>query len=164
MPPGAIGFVIDSVALPLPADLAAGEYVVEVDVSADEGRTSGAETVVTIEGTPQLLRQLLGRNVVLQALDSGLPLVDERDLGRPGVLSRALLEELARTADAAEQALPVVESGRFEGFGGGRLFLESTERDIQDFVTFLLRQGTVDASFTFVDAYAQWALDGAPAE
>jgi tetratricopeptide (TPR) repeat protein len=164
VPQGAIGFVIDDVPLPLPPTLAAGSYRIELSVLANEGRAAIADAEVTIEGAPELLRQLLGRNVVLQELESGLPLVDERDLVRPEVLTQALLAELARTADAAEGALPVIESGRFEGQGGGQLFRESIASDIEDFVTFLLRQGTAEASFTFVDAYAQWALEGAPSE
>ena len=164
VPPGAIGYVIDNIALPLPATLAAGSYHVEVVVRADETRETSTETVIAVEGAPELLRQLLGRNIVMQALETGLPLFDERDLARPELLAQLLIDELQATADAADQALPVVESGRFEGMGGGEMFRSSTDRDVEDFVSYLLAQGTGDSDFTFVDAYAQWALDGAPPE
>ena len=32
----------------------------------------------------------------------------------------------------------------------------------EDFLDYLLASGSRDARFAFVDAYAQWAIDGAP--
>ncbi len=164
VPTGAIGFVIDDASVALPEGLSPGTYRLDVTVAADAGRASTETILLAVDGRPELLRQLLGRNIVMQALDAGRSLYDERDLSRPGVLADRLVGELQGAANAAEEALPVVEGGRFEGLSGGELFLQSGVGEIEDFLHFLLAQGTSDITFTFVDAYAQWALDGGPQE
>lgn len=162
VPPGAVGYVVDSVAIALPNDLAAGAY--RIDVRAVGGEEQSAETSINFEvaGEPQALRQLLGRNLTMTSLRSGQPLYGVSDLGRAGQLVDVLIEELRYAADAAEEALPTVEVGRFQGMSGGELFRSSTSQDVEDFLDYVLASGSRDVRFAFVDAYAQWALDGAP--
>jgi hypothetical protein len=45
---------------------------------------------------------------------------------------------------------------------GGELFRKSTESDVSDFLEYLLASGARDTSFIFAEAYAQWAIEGAP--
>lgn len=165
LPRNAIGFVVDTLGVDLPRELAAGSYLLEIAVEASEGRTARAELDVEVAGAPLYTRQLISRNVVMRAFGSDAPLYAARDLGRSdSALLESLLQELRATAAAAEAALPPITGGRFAGLSGGELFLRSSREDVADFLNFLLASGTRDASFSFVDAYAQWALDGAPSE
>lgn len=163
IPAGAVGFVVDSVELALPLDLAAGEYSVAVEVTGDEGQAVAASTLLVVDGAPDLLRRLVGRSLVMTGFESGRPLYSAADLGAHGLMA-TLLEELHSTADLAEQALPTVVDGRFAGSTGGQVFRDSSEQDIADFLDYVLASEARDSSFSFVDAYAQWALDGAPSE
>ncbi len=162
VPPGAVGFVVDDVALALPQDLASGSYQVDVSAVGGEGQTAETSVTFEVDGEPQALRQLIGRNLTMTDLRSGQPLYTVGDLSRAGQLIEVLMAELRYAADAAEEALPTVETGRFQGMSGGELFTSSTAQDVQDFLDYVLASGSRDARFAFVDAYAQWALDGAP--
>ncbi|MEJ2287700.1 MAG: hypothetical protein P8Y02_03465, partial [Deinococcales bacterium] len=119
---------------------------------------------VQVAGSPVLLRQLLGRGITMTSLDTGASLYGQGDLEHPGALPQVLVQELRATADQAEQALPKATSGRFQGLSGSQVFQQSTARDVTDFLQYLLASGAHDTSFTFVDAYAQWVLDGTPAK
>src|SRR5690606_32305895 len=138
---GAVGYVVDSVAIALPNDLAAGAY--RIDVRAVGGEEQSVETSMNFEvaGEPQALRQLLGRNLTMTSLRSGQPLYGVSDLGRAGQLVDVLIEELRYAADAAEEALPTVEVGRFQGMSGGELFRSSTSQDVEDFLDYVLASG-----------------------
>ena len=163
IPRNAVGYVVDEIGFDLPRDLPAGAYRLEVLAEGSEERRAELQLEFEVTGSPSLQRQLLARGVVMQALESGQPLYSSRNLNQPDEdLLAALLDELERTATAAEEALPEIEAGRFEGLSGGELFTQSSAGDLRDFLEYLLAQGTEQASFTFVDAYAQWALDGAP--
>lgn len=163
VPRNAIGYVVDQLAFDLPPTLAAGEYRLSVEASASEDRLASLELPLTVTGEPERLRQLLGRDVAMLALETGRPLYSSRDLGRgDAALIETLLTELQRSAAAAEEALPVAEQGRFAGMSGGEVFQKSSAQDVEDFLAYLLVQGTEQVGFTFVDAYAQWALEGAP--
>jgi len=163
IPRNAIGYIVNSIGVDLPTDVAAGSYQLQVTAQASEDRVAKATLEVEVAGQPELVRQLVGRDIRMVDLASGSPLYSEADLSRSDdVLVAELVAELRNSASAAEEALPEVASGRFEGFSGGDLFRESSEEDVQDFLSYLLSQGTGDATFGFVDAYAQWALDGAP--
>jgi tetratricopeptide (TPR) repeat protein len=164
VPQGAIGFVVDDIELRLPAHLAAGAYRLDVSVDAGDGRSTAGSVMFEVQGEPQLLRQLLGRNLLMQALDTGVRLYGPDDLPRPELLTSVLLDELHSSADAAEEALPAVEAGRFGGMTGGELFRSSTAEDVTDFLEYLLASGAHDTSFIFAEAYAQWAIEGAPVE
>ena len=164
VPRNAIGLVIDYFGLDLPAVLEAGTYRLRIVAGASEGRLAEAEVELPIEGGAELLRQLIGRGIVMEGLQTGAPLYGPRDLARAELLLQVLVQELRGAVEAAEEALPEIESGRFEGLSGGELFGQSTVEDVGDFLRFLLAQPTRDATFTFVDAFAQWALDGAPLE
>ncbi|MEX2540827.1 MAG: tetratricopeptide repeat protein [Trueperaceae bacterium] len=164
VPRAAVAFVVNDMELALPRDLQAGPYRLTVVVRADEGRDASATVMFEVAGQPQLLRQLLGRNLQMQALDTGVRLYGPEDLARPQLLTDLLLAELQSSADAAEQALPAVEAGRFAGMTGGELFRSSTGSDVNSFLEYLLASGARDASFIFAEAYAQWALEGAPDE
>lgn len=163
VPAGAVGFVVDVVELTLPLDLAAGDYFVTVAVQGDEGQLVTAGTGLTVAGGPDLLRRLVGRSLVMTAFESGRPLYSVADLGGERLMA-TLVQELRDTADLAEQALPAVETGRFAGLSGGELFRDSSEQDVEDFLSYVLASEARDSRFSFVDAYAQWALDGAPSE
>ncbi|HEX7039671.1 MAG TPA: tetratricopeptide repeat protein [Trueperaceae bacterium] len=162
VPPGAVGFVVDGVALALPQDLAEGTYQIEVSAVGGEGQVAETSVELEVAGEPQALRQLIGRNLTMTDLRSGQPLYSVSDLSRAGQLVEVLVAELRYAADAAEEALPTVETGRFQGMSGGELFRSSTAEDVEAFLAYVLASGSRDARFAFVDAYAQWALDGAP--
>lgn len=163
IPSGAVGFLVDAVELALPLDLAAGEYSVTVEVQGAEGQLVSARAGLTVAGGPDLLRRLVGRSLVMTAFESGRPLYSVADLGGQR-LTATLVQELQGTADLAEQALPTVEAGRFAGMTGGQVFRDSSEQDVVDFLAYVLASEARDSRFSFVDAYAQWALDGAPSE
>lgn len=162
VPQGAIGYVIDNLGVELPEDLQAGNYQAVVTVKASEDREASVMVGFQVTGEPELIRRLLGRKIVLQELQSGTPLYDQQDLARPDTLLDRLVRELRANVSAAEEALPSVTEGPFAGLSGGQLFSDSTTDDVRNFLEFLLQQDTNDVSMTFVDAYAQWALDGAP--
>lgn len=165
IPSNAVAIDITDIGVDLPRDLSAGSYQLIVNVTADPERRTRFDLAFEVNDEPVLLRQLLSRNVMLRTLDTGQALYRRDDLSRSdpdGMLIEVLLQELQDTADTAEEVLPVVTRGRFEGQDGGELFRESSEQDVRDFLTYLLRQGAAsDADVNFVDAYAQWALDGA---
>jgi len=162
VPQGAVGYVVDGLAIGLPNDLAPGDYQIDVFVEGGEGQGAETSRQFEVAGEPQALRQLLGRNLLMTGLRSGQPLYSVADLARADQLVEVLINELRFAADAAEGALPRVDQGRFEGKSGGELFRESTAEDVEDFLDFVLASGSRDVRFAFVDAYAQWALDGAP--
>lgn len=162
IPRNAIGYVIDLLYIDVPSDLADGNYVIELLVTASEDRQAGAEIEIELLGQASLLRQLISRSITMTDIANASPLYASEDLARADTyLIDILLQELSATADLAEEALPIVETGRFEGLSGAALFNSSTEQDIRDFLQLLLSNTTGDSSFTFVDAYAQWALEGA---
>ncbi len=163
VPRGAVGFVIDTLGVDLPDDAAAGTYALDVEVNGIDGTHVQDATTFEVGGLPEPLRQLLSRGVVMTSLITSAPLYSVKDLGRPESLVTTLLAELSSGAAAAEQALPTVESGRFAGLTGQALFESSTAEDVQDYLAYLLAGGVSDYRFVFVDGYAQWALDGAPA-
>jgi len=134
----------------------------KVNAWGGEGQEAEATVAFDVAGEPQALRQLVGRNLTMTGLRSGQPLYVPADVARADQLVDTLLAELRFAADAAEEALPTVEVGRFQGMSGGELFTEATAQDVEDFLEYLLMSGSRDARFAFVDAYAQWALDGAP--
>ena len=154
--------MVDALELTLPADLASGAYLVVVEADGGEEQRVELTTELSVEGEPELLRRLIGRGLVMTSFQSGAPLYSAQDLAAPDQLTAVMLDELAASATAAEEALPVVEQGRFEGLGGGELFTTSTASDVIDFIEYMLASGSRNARFVFVDAYAQWALDGAP--
>lgn len=162
IPAGAIGYVVDELEVWLPEDLEAGAYTMRVEVSASEGRSADGSVMFEVRGEPQLIRQLLGRNLLMQGLQTGMRLYGPEDLNRPTELPSLLLGELEVSAGAAEQALPEVDQGRFSGMSGGEVFRNSTADDVSDFLQYLLASGASDTTFIFAEAYAQWALEGAP--
>jgi len=164
VPSGAVGYVIDSLGIDVPEDAAAGTYTLAVAVDGIDGTHVEGSTTLEVEGLPDALRRLLSRGVVMTSLSTSAPLFSARDLAAPERLVPGLLEELASGADAAEAALPTVERGRFAGLTGGELFRTSTAEDVQDYLAYVIASGVSDYRFVFVDGYAQWALDGAPAQ
>lgn len=162
VPANAIGFVVDEVTVELPRDLQPGDYALEVRVGAPEQEVR-ASTELLVEGEPQPLRRLAGRGVRLTPLQGGSPLFEPGDVARPEAVVERLVEALRTSASAAEEALPAVEEGRFAGLTGGAVFAESDASDVRDFLAHLATQEVSDTRLTFVDAYAQWAVDGAPA-
>ncbi len=162
VPTGAIGLVVDALRLELPADLPAGTYTLDVAAEGD-GVSATATTTFEVAGEPDPFRGLIGRGLVLTALDTGQALVTERDLsaGRAGLVDR-LVGELQRAAPTAAEVLPPIETGRFAGSTGGEAFAESGPEEVLAFLRYLLDSGARSTSFAFVDAYAQWVVEGAP--
>lgn len=161
LPAGAVAYVIDGLELLLPDDLPAGDYLLRYSATANDEQSVAGERIVTVAGEPQPLRGLLGRGLVMTALESGSPLYTSRMLETPETLVGVLLGELSSSADAAEQALPRIEMGSFAGLSGGEAFRAATQADVDRFLDHLLASGARDSRFVFVDAFAQWMLDGA---
>ncbi len=163
LPRDAVAVQIDDVGLDLPTTLAPGAYTLEVAVTAEGDRRATLSLPFDLEGEPSFLRGLLSRDITLRNLDN-LPLYARRDLSVPDAdaeLVSALVTALRNSADDAEEVLPTPAAGRFEGVSGGEIFNMSTDTDVQDFLTYLLASTTGSADLTFVDAYAQWALENA---
>ncbi len=161
VPMGAIGFVVQVARLELPEQLPSGRYALAVRAGGD-GLEAEAVRTLEVAGSADELRRLIGRDVDLLALETERLLFTPRDLAQPEVLVDRLLRELRSVADVAEEVLPVPESGRFAGLSGGEVFDASSEDDVLDFIAYVLDEGAADTSFTFVDGYAEWALQGAP--
>jgi tetratricopeptide (TPR) repeat protein len=164
IPRNAIGYVVRNLTLEIPREAAPGTYTVEISASATGERVALSVLELSVEGEPSFIRQLVSRNIVMTSLQTEAELYSSEELLPDSQLFTSLLGELQGAAEAAEEALPAVESGRFEGQSGGELFTNSTEQDVRDFLGFVLNTGTADSVFSFVDGYAQWALDGAPTE
>jgi tetratricopeptide (TPR) repeat protein len=164
IPRNAIGYVVKTLSLEIPADTTPGTYTVEITASASDDRAAVSTLELPVEGEPSLIRQLVSRNITMTALETEAELYSAQTFEPDNQLIDELLVELQSSADAAEEALPTVDTGRFEGKSGGELFNTTTAQDIRDFLSFILISGTEDSTFSFVDGYAQWALQGAPTE
>ena len=165
LPQAAIGFVVDTLGVTLPSTLAQGRYDLVITALASSNREATYIEAIDVSGSSSYLRQLLSRDIVMLELGSDVPFFTESDLSRTDeVVISTLVSELQATADAAKEALPMIEEGRFAGQDGGEVFAGSTEEDVRVFLGFLLSGNTSDATFHFVDAYAQWAVDGGAAE
>jgi tetratricopeptide (TPR) repeat protein len=164
IPRNAIGYVVKTLALDIPADAAPGSYTVELTARASDDRTATQVLELAVEGEATLVRQLVSRNITMTALQTDTELYAPDTVTPDNQLIDVLLSELQSSADAAEEALPVVDTGRFEGQSGGELFRNATAQDIREFLVFLLISGAEDSTLSFVDSYAQWALQGAPVE
>ena len=159
VPEGAIGYVVDTLRIEVPQGLINGTYTLEISVTAPGDLEARTEREIEVSGEAIVTRQLIGRGVELRSLEGDI-LTGAADLGGANRLVAQLVQELQDTADAAEEALPSASGGRFDGLSGGEIFRASSEDDVRDFLAFLVEQGVRDATLTFVDAYAQWALDG----
>ena len=165
IPGDAVALQVDDIGFSLPPELAPGRYGLEVTLNASRERQASTTLPLEIEGEALFVRQLVSQGVLLRSFSSNTPLYDERNLALSNEqLAQRLLAELSENAEAAEEALPEVTTGRFEGLSGVALFNQSNAEDIRDFLTFLLAQPGGEGEFrvNFVDAYAQWALEGAP--
>lgn len=163
LPPDTVGFVIDGLVFELPADVPLGELSFEVRVSASEDRSVSVAVPVSVGSFEDPLRPLIGWRVNMDSLITGTSLYGRNDLGRWDEVLAAFYEELEFTQEAAEDVMPLVDSGRFAGMDGGEVFRATTESDLLDFILWIARADTQGARFAFAEAYAQWALDGAPA-
>lgn len=164
IPGNAVALQIDDIGFTLPPNLEPGAYDLEVILSASRERRTSTTLPLEVTGEPSFARQLISQGVTLRGLASNRALYDERNLSLDNdALTQRLLTELSSNAEAAQDALPEVTTGRFEGLGGAELFNQSSVQDVRDFLTFLLaQQSEGELSVSFVDAYAQWALEGAP--
>lgn len=162
VPGQAIGYVIEELRFELPLGLEPGRYRLDVTVEGSSDQRAEADVTLEIAGEPGVLRRLVGRGVVLTSLATGRPLFGAADVTRTKAVTALLVEELRQAAEAAEGALPEITEGRFAGMGGGEAFERSDAGDVRDFLRFLADEGVADVSLTFVDAYAQWLMDGAP--
>jgi len=163
VPENAIGYVVQEARIDVPIDAAPGTYLLEVRVDGIEGTSVLAETSLDVAGEPEPLRQLVGRNVTLTSLTGSRPLFGADDVTTPTTVLNLMIAELRAAREAAEANLPVTETGRFAGLSGGVVFDQSDETDVRDFLAYLAADGVEDLRIAFVDAYAQWVVDGAPA-
>ena len=161
VPMGAIGFVVEVARVELPLDLAAGSYLVVARAAGDGLEAEGVREV-EVGGVDELVRRLIGRDIGLLAFETEQALLAPRDLSQPDVVIARLLAEVRAAAPIAEEVLPVADSGRFEGLGGGAAFDATDADDVRDFLRYVLAEGAADTSFTFVDGYAEWILSGTP--
>lgn len=163
LPPGTVALELDSVSLELPRTLRPGRYGLELRARA-RGREALRRVPLTVAAPPApLVRQLLGRGIILRELQSAQPLYpqDAAQATTDQTFIATLLGELEQNATAAAETLPEITQGRFAGQSGEALFASSGPQDIRDFLAFLLaRAAGTDASFA--DLYANWALEGAP--
>jgi len=164
LPPDTVGFVIDGFTLELPLDMEPGDYLLSVTVTASEDRRVTSELPVTVTSQTDPLRQVFGYGITLQSVETGGPLFDRSYLGRWPQSLAVLQQELNLAQAAADEVLPNIESGRFEGLSGGAAFSASTEADLRDFINYIAHPDLQGASFVFVDTYAQWVLEGTPAD
>ena len=165
IPGDAVALQIDDIGFSLPKGLAPGRYGLEITLSASRERQTSVALPLEVEGEALFVRQLVSQGVLLRSFSSNTSLYDERNLALSNEqLTQRLLAELSENAGAAEEALPEIATGRFEGLSGASLFNQSDAEDIRNFLTFLLAQPSGEGEFrvNFVDAYAQWALEGAP--
>ena len=162
IPGNAVALQIDDIGFTLPTRLEPGRYALEVILSASRERRTSTTLPLEVTGEPSFARQLISRGIALRGLASNRPLYNDNLALGNDVLTQRLLGELRDNAEAARDALPEISTGRFEGLSGDALFSQSDAQDVRDFLTFLLAQGGDELSVSFVDAYAQWALEGAP--
>lgn len=162
-PAGAVGYVVDFIEFELPPDLPAATYALTVEASAGEELADTITTDVEVRGEPSPLRQLLARNVVMTGLEVELPLYSQNDLNNLERVIGRMLQELEEAAPVAEEALEPIVRGRFAGMSGSELFLSATADDVEEFLVYVAATRVRNSGFTFVDGYAQWAIDGAPA-
>ena len=163
LPQGAVAVQIDDVGLDLPSTLTPGDYTLEVAVTAEGDRRAALSLPFELTGEPSFVRGLLSRDISLRSLENEL-FYSRVDLDAPdpdAALVGALVAALRENAEAAEEVLPTPAAGRFEGLGGGEVFSTSSEADVRDFLSYLLESTTGGADLTFVDVYAQWALENA---
>ena len=164
LPQDTVGFVVDGFTLPLPRDLAAGDYRLVVTVSASEGREAASETAISVGPLTDPLRAVLGYGINMQSVADGSRLFSAADLGHWENSLARLQDELIRSVPAADEVLPPIDKGRFSGMSGGEAFAASTEADIRDFLTWIAHPDLEGSSFVFVDTYAQWVVDGTPVD
>ena len=163
LPRGAVAVQIDDVGFDLPAALEPGDYTLEVAVTAEGDRRAALSLPFALAGEPSFVRGLLSRDIALRSLENE-PFYSRSDLDAPdpdAALVGALVSALRENAEAAEEVLPTPAAGRFEGLSGGEVFGASSEADVRDFLNYLLESTTGGADLTFVDVYAQWALENA---
>lgn len=164
VPQNTVGLLVDDIPLTLPSDLLAGNYQLDVSAWAIEDKKTINSIVLEITNDTSFLSQLLSHGVVMRTLSDNSPLYGHSTLTSKhsdNLLIKTLLEELQENVEVAEEALSPIDNGRFKGFTGGELFSKSTEKDVRDFLSFLLDSGISDTEFSFVDGYAQWAIEGA---
>ncbi len=164
LPADTVGFVIDRLTFELPRDLPAGDWLLGVTVQASEDREVSASLPLFVNAAADPLRRLIGYGITLQSFEGTSPLLDRRDLGNWDVSAARLLAELRLTEQAADEVLPVIGTGRFEGLTGGQAFAATTEADLRDFINWIAHPELEGASFVFVDTYAQWVVEGAPVD
>lgn len=162
-PPGAVGYVVDFVDVELPVDLPAGVYTLVVQATSGDELAASGQAGFRVAGDVVPLRQLFGRNVVMTGLEIESPLYGRGDLASVDRVVERMVQELRDAAPAAEAALPTIVGGRYDGLSGAQLFLAATAEEVEEFLAYVARSDTRDSRFTFVDGFAQWAIDGAPA-
>ncbi|CAA9552986.1 MAG: hypothetical protein AVDCRST_MAG86-178 [uncultured Truepera sp.] len=162
LPPNTVALEIEDAALTLPRALSAGRYQLSITARARGREGQVAVPIRVAARAPSLVRQLLGRGVILRSLAAGLPLYAPQDVAADDrVLLRTLIGELSQAAAAAAETLPEPTRGRFAGQSGSALFSSSRSGDVRDFLGYLL-QTAPGTDAAFAELYARWVLSGAP--
>lgn len=165
IPANVVAYDISQTFIDIPSDMPAGDYILQLTLRSSDGREAAASLAMTLGKQAGMVRQLLARGVSLRTLENWQPfysLEDSENSKADAKVKKALLEELAATAELAKENLPVAETGRFAELNGQEIFEQSTAEDIDNFLLFLIATSNESLDIAFVDAYAQWVLAGAP--
>lgn len=166
IPANVVDYRINSIPIDIPRDIPAGEYQLEIRVSSSDTRSSEASLTLNLKEKTSLVRQLVARGIILRNLETWQPyyslqhidnaIIDETIIPR-------LLQELRDTAHVADESLPAIGSGKFAAMSGAEVFEQSTAKDIRHFLHFAATTTGEGIDIAFVEAYAQWVIEGAPA-
>lgn len=160
LPPNTVGLVIDRFFLNLPENIRAGTYTLVLTVSG-RGEKVARKTLLHVgdltSDTPWT-RRLLGRGIFLRSLQTREVL---NSLAQADPIFLAdLLQEL-HLAATQEVNLPDILEGRFAGQKAQEVFGSSTQKDVINFLRYLLR-AVPNTDGVFADLYARWAVEGTP--
>lgn len=166
IPANVVDYRINSIPIDIPHDITAGDYILELHATSNDGRSSQASLELTISEAGSLVRQLLARGILLRNLETWKPYYRLEHLYDPTIdahIVPQMLQELRDTAQIADENLPTISLGKFAGMSGSQVFAQSSSDDVLDFLHFAAISTGEGIDIAFVEAYAQWVLEGAPA-
>lgn len=166
IPANVVDFRINSIPIDIPEDIPAGDYSLDIRIRSNDGRSSETSLELSLQETSSLVRQLVARDIILRNLSTWQPYYGVQDLDNPTVddtIIPKMLQELRDTAEVAEENLPAIRTGKFVGMRGAEVFEESSAEDIRHFLHFAATTTGEGIDIAFIEAYAQWVIEGAPA-
>ena len=75
IPRNAIGYVVSTIGVDLPTDIVAATYQLLITAQASEDRVAEASLTLEVSGQPELVRQLVGRDIRMVDLAAGSPFI-----------------------------------------------------------------------------------------